>query len=204
MNRSDNREFVISSEDLSQLPEYIRSYADNMTVYKNARTVYIRCMCKCEKFDVYKNALNKEERKLKKLYDEAVKEEIGSWNSVYPESDIKGVVHWYKKKFPFGRKEVYPPKEPDFLRLILYKAKCSECGKEILLFDSRFIGQNALEKGADLDLERYVPELQILTQNSRVSISYEIDEDDDPEDFSEITIAAIAEGKHIKLFEYEM
>jgi len=190
--------------ELMKIPEYIRDYTGYTSAYKTSTTAYIRCRCSCETFEVYKNALNDKEKKIKKLYDAAVKEELGSWRSVYAESDEASIVHWYKRKFLFGKKEVFPPEEPDFLKIELYKAKCTECGKEILLFDNRFIGQNALKKGEDIDLENYAPTMETIAHQAEVRITYEIDEEDSPEEFSEITIATIENGNYKKHLEYEM
>lgn len=195
-------EYQLDDRELMSIPEYIRDHTGYTSTYRTSTTAYLRCRCGCESFDVYKNALNDEEKKIKELYDAAVKEELGSWRSVYAETDEAGIVHWYKKRFLFGRREVFPPEEPDFLKVELYKAKCIECGREILLFDNRFIGQNSIAEGEDI--ENYVPTMKDIVHHADVRITYEIDEEDSPEEFSEITIAAVENGKYKKLLEYEM
>ena len=199
-----HNEYKPDASELSHVPEYIRAYVGDITKYKLRTDVYLRCKCRCERFDVYKNALDPEEQKIKNEYDIACKRELPQWGSIYSDTDSSGAIHWYKRRFLFFKTEVFPPETPYFLRLYLFKARCVECGNWILLYDSRIIGQNAIEDTEDAELSNYKPKLEMLAQDKRVVLDYEISDDSSPDDFSEITIAVVSDEGYKKIFEYEM
>lgn len=197
-------EFEYTEEELSVLPEYIRKYAGDFTRYKTTTTAYLRCTCCNDRFDVFQDDLSDEQKVIKVNYEKERDKELGGFSSIYGMTDKYGKTHWYKKKLLFLKKEIFLPEPPAFLQLNLFVVKCCDCGKDIIVFDNRIHGPNALEKDDNSELKNYVPTLRKVAQNVRVSVAYEIDDESSPEDFSEITIATISDSKYKKIFEMEM
>lgn len=196
-------EFEYTEKELSVLPEYIRQFTGNFTTYKTTTTVYLRCICHNNKFDIYQDDLSEEQKIIKAEYEKKQTKELGGLGSIYGIPDKYGKLHWYKRKLFFLKKEVFLSEMPFFLQLNLFVAKCCKCGKDIIVFDSRKHGSNALEND-NSELMNYLPNQKIIAQNVRVSVAYEIDDETSPEDFSEITIAAISDAEYKKVFEMEM
>jgi hypothetical protein len=197
-------EFAYTEEELSILPEYIRQYTGDFTRYKSTTRTYLRCTCHNDKFDIYQDELTEEQKVIKTNYEKECAKELSGWGSIDSITDKEGKLHWYKRKLFFLKKEVFLPEPPYFLRLNLFVAKCCKCGNDIIVYDSHIYGPNALEENDDGELKNYAPKLKRVAKNVRVSVVYEIDDDSSPEDFSEITIAAISDAGYKKIFEMEM
>ena len=159
---------------------------------------------------------------------DCVLEEI-EWYSIKGEMawncrrDENGVLHYYEVKSGVWE-EFEIPEMPPFASTEAYKAACSECGKEFLLFDNRFHGYDAVlaSEGLNLDLE-YKPtyaqkkfkdgkprKIKIEVENFdtledfRKDMEEEYDEATYSNSFSWIWVYTIDEnGKKIKLFECE-
>jgi len=143
-----------------------------------------------------------------------------AWNC---RRDENGVLHYYEVKS--GVWEEFEISEmPPFASTESYKAVCSECGREFILFDNRFHGYDAVlaSEGLNYDLE-YKPtyaqkkfkdgkprRIKIEVENFDTleefceDMEEEYDEVTYSNSFSWIWVYTIDEnGKKSKLFEYE-
>ncbi len=162
------------------------------------------------------------------IVKECILEEIDSvsivggmvWNC---RRDENGDLHYYEVKSGVWE-EFELPEMPSFATAESYKAICSECGKEFLLFDNRFHGYDAVlaSEGLSRDLEYKPTYAQKKFKDGKPRrIKFEVENFDTLEDFCEdlgeeydeatysnsfswIWVYAIDENdKKSKIFEYE-
>ena len=137
--------------------------------------------------------------------------------------DENGVLHYYEVKSGVWE-EFEIPEMPPFASTEAYKAACSECGREFILFDNRFHGYDAVlaSEGVEHDLEYKPTYAQKKFKDGKPRrIFFQIENYDTLEEFCEdmeenydevtytnsfswIWVYTIDEnGKKSKLFEYE-
>ncbi|MBQ9746850.1 MAG: hypothetical protein IJW21_08525, partial [Clostridia bacterium] len=136
------------------IPNYLKEIGFNETK-KGGRTRFeIKCTCGCETFHIYKNKFTKEEKALIKPHLDALKYVYSVGWPYWCDTDENGKTHYYKIKFGV-KEEVFVPDCPSFALAESYKASCSACGKEFILFDNRFHGYDAVltSAGLERDLE---------------------------------------------------
>ena len=163
------------------------------------------------------------------IIKECVWEEIKSPKDAYGRAtgyyniDKNGDLHeYYVKSGVWEEFEI--PEMPPFASTVAYKAACSECGREFILFDNRFQGYDAVlaSEGVKRDLE-YKPTyaqkkfkdgkprrifFQIENFDTLEEFCKDMEEEYDEVTFSNsfswIWVYTIDEnGKKTKLFEYE-
>ena len=138
------------------IPAYLRHIARENRVKGNRTTFSLVCSCGNEWFDLFHNKLTKEEQAEYDRYYEADKEAFrGSYASMCTR-DEDGKLHHWKFVFPGIKIEVFPPEMPSFATVVSWRARCSKCGAEYLIFDSRFHGYDGVFCGEGNNLD-YVP-----------------------------------------------
>ena len=136
--------------------------------------------------------------------------------------DCNGMLHHWKLVFPGIRIEVFPPEIPLFATVISWRARCSACGKEHLIFDNRIHGYDGVFCSNDRN-RAYIPQyvqrtfrdkaprrIEITTENDMTlevfheNTGIECEYDSYTNAFSWISVSAVDEkDKKTKLFDSE-
>lgn len=125
------------------LPNCLHDIAFDESNKNNFTTFRIRCKCGCLRFNIYESYLNKEEKKLCKPYYDALDYSIRGGCFSNCTIDENGIMHhWiYLTQSRDGPKEeVFIPPKPICAAIKVIKVKCSECGREYVIYDSRISG----------------------------------------------------------------
>lgn len=171
------------------IPEYLRNNAINPKHTKTNIQFDFVCDCNNKGFYIFHNYLTKEEKEIvDEYYTVLAKTFKGSWTYTM-ELDDKGIVHYYRLYTPLGmygpKKEVFPPKTPPFTEVNIIKAKCIHCGKEYVLFDSRYHGYDAVTSD-ESEVSTYIPHFK-QKRNPAFGITIKVGNDGSLEEFIENT-----------------
>ena len=204
------------------IPAYLRYIAREARVKGNRTTFMLACSCGNEWFDLFRNKFTKEEQAEYDRYYEAEEKAFrGSYASMCTK-DADGKLRHWRFVFPGIRIEVFPPEMPSFANVISWYARCSKCGAEHLLFDSRMHGYDGVFCGEDENLD-YVPHyvqrstrdkvprrIEITTENDetleqfRENTGIDCDEDAYSNGFGWISITMVDDkGKKTKVLDHE-
>ena len=204
------------------IPAYLRHISREIRVKGDRTTFSLVCTCGCEEFDLFHNKFTKAEQA---EYDRYVEEDErvfrGSYASMCTQDKDGKLRHW-KIVFPEIKIEVFPPEMPPFATVVSWKARCSGCGAEHLVFDSRFHGYDGVfcSDGNNRGyLPHYVPRqtrnkaprrVEITTENDatleqfRENTGIDCDQDAYSNGFGWISISTVDEqGKKTKLLDHE-
>lgn len=204
------------------IPEYLRPIAREIRARGDRSTCALICSCGNERFHVYHNKFTDAEKTLYDQYwEEFQKVYRGSYASMCTR-DADGTLHHWKLVVPGIKIEVIPPEIPVFATVVSWRVRCSACGEEYLIFDSRTHGYDGVfctdGKGRD-----YVPHyvqrnfrdkaprrIEITTENDptleqfREATGIECDHGPYSNAFGWISVSAVDEnGKKTKLFDHE-
>ena len=122
------------------IPNYLQEIAYNERSKGDFTSFGLKCKCGSTHFHIYESYLDKHEKELCKPYYDALDYSItgGCFSSCT--KDENGVLHhWvYLTHSRNGPKEevIIPPK-PICACIKVIKVKCSECGNEYVIYDSR-------------------------------------------------------------------
>lgn len=196
------------------IPDYLREFASK--VEKGTQTVSFMVNCKCQstKFYLLENEETVEERTEREEFEKLLKNYDGK---AY--SDKNGNIFLSTKGvLGFGKKKIQLQKDSIPFQIRVIKAKCSDCGREILLFDNRKYGydaivephQNARQELKFLEESRNEKAVEIFMKIWN-DLSYEefIEEkgegtvEEYSNAYSNIEIYTIEGGKKKKVFEKE-
>lgn len=204
------------------IPAYLRHISREIRVKGDRTTFTLVCTCGHDRFDLFHNKFTKEEQE---TYDRYIAEDEkvfrGSYASECTYDDDGKLRHW-KWVFPGIKIEVFPPEMPSFSMVVSWRARCSQCGAEHLIFDNRFHGYDGVfcSDGENRDyVPHYVPRstrdksprrVEITTENDATLAQFQentgIDCDYDAysNGFGWISIHAVDEkGKKTKLLDHE-
>lgn len=136
------------------------------------------CDCKNNSFFLYKNALTKDEKaELKPYFDFLSFWCCSDLPKEYKE-DENGVTHYYvQRNYPNNLtwEEIERPPCPVFWAVTVIKGKCASCGKEYVLFDSRFHGRDAIYYNNISREEReYSPTMKQIQNRSKTEVKLQI------------------------------
>lgn len=185
-----------------EVPEYLNQYVFKKMQKGNRLSFKIKCTCGCEDFSIVRNSYTKDEKRLKKEYEG--KEPVTGWHSIYGGIDANGKPYNYIRKFFFFKKYIEFPPEPEFMRVNVIKATCSQCNNEIVIFDNRYHGYDSQFTTEEQRL--YAPHFEtIKAQKGNIFVSIEQYDKADvaPELFSWIQISVTDGNKTRKFFEAE-
>lgn len=204
------------------IPEYLRHIARETKVKGNRSTCELACPCGNQRFQVYHNQFTAAEQKVYDQYwAEYEKVYRGSYATMGTR-DKDGKLHHWKLVIPAIKIEVFPPETPPFATVESWRARCSGCGAEYLIFDNRFHGYDGIfcSQGKSRD---YTPQyvqrtfrdkaprrIEITTENDatleqfRENTGVDCGHGDYANSFGWIAIHAVDEkGKRTKLMDYE-
>ena len=204
------------------IPAYLRHISREIRVKGGRTTVALVCTCGNDCFDLFYNKFTKAEQE---QYDRYLVEEEkvfrGSYASMCTRDNDGRLRHW-KIVFPEIKIEVFPPEMPSFATVVSWRARCSGCGAQHLIFDNRYHGYDGAfcGDGANLDYEpNYVQRMtrdktprrvEITTENDatleqfRENTGIDCDCDAYSNGFGWISISSVdSKGKKTKLLDYE-
>ena len=149
----------------------------------------IKCTCGFDKFAVYENYLNKEEKALEKPCNDALMEIYCSNIPKATTRDENGKLHYWRLLEPSrglagGAEEIIVPERPCFSGIIAIKAKCADCGKEHLLFDSRIHGYDGMMSEETKETMEYEPHFRLKCKDV-VSLVFKLENNASFEEFNE-------------------
>lgn len=122
------------------MPNYLNKVAYNIQNKSNSISFMIKCECNTKEFQLLENEESREEKEKRKEFDELMRKYDGE---AY--SDKNGNMFLCSKGFlGIGRKKIQLPDNFIPFQIKVVKALCPHCGKEIILFDNRLYGYDAI------------------------------------------------------------
>lgn len=135
------------------IPDYLKQYALEQTQKDNRLSFKLRCSCGCETFSVLGKNYTKDENILVKEYKENIPNT--RWHSIYGGVDSSGKPYSFIKILGIFKKQITFPQTPVFMEIDVIKAVCSQCQKEIVIFDSRYYGYDGMTSN-DEEAKKYI------------------------------------------------
>lgn len=175
------------------VPHYLRDIAYRENSKNNLTTFYLKCICGCTLFDVYESYLTKKEKELCQPYYDALNYSVTGGCFSNCTKDENGIIHhwiYFTHSLNGPKEEVFIPPVPIFAHINTIKVRCSECGKEYTIYDSRYNGYAGLFCTTCNEEEKsYVPHFRLKKRhdNSSVEICIRIENDASFETFKKNT-----------------
>ena len=196
-------------------PEYLKPLVIETNEIKNILHCKIQCPCNHSLFTVYKNRLPDEELKRMAEWENIVSEFNGGYsdrdgNMILTKKNIFGKI---VKELKINKNSIPNPVE-------IVKIKCSNCGKEFIIFDSSKHGYDAFTEKHSINADQYdfIPikpkdgtfsEIKIKIINDLTyeefleDIGAKLSKEDYTNAFSYISIEANIKGKWVEVFSKE-
>ena len=184
------------------VPKYLSQYLSEKKQTGCTLSFKLKCICGCDVFSTVKNSCTPEEKRLQKEYEEKIPNT--GWHTIYGGLDTNGKPYSYIKRFFFFKKHIVFPQEPVFMGIHVIKATCSQCKKEITVFDSRYHGYDS--QFTSEEQKAYVPHFENSKERvGKITITMEqyAEEDVVPEHFSWIQIFVVNGDKRHTFFDAE-
>lgn len=162
----------------------------------------VKCSCESDRFLVYENYLNKEETALEKPYYDKLTEIYCSNSPRITTKDENGKIHYWKA-LEDSKEEIIIPEKPYFSGITVIKAKCADCGKEHLIFDSRIHGYDGITSEETKEAMDYEPHFRSKCKGF-VSLSLKIENSESFEEFSEDFDLGFNEEQYSNAFSWIM
>ena len=209
--------------NIMPIPNYLKVIAYNEQQKGDFTSFYLKCKCGCTHFHIYESYLDKNEKELCKPYFDALERSITGGYFSKCTQDENGVIHhWIYLTHSINgpKEEVIIPPKPICACIKVIKVKCSECGDEHIVYDSRFCGYNGVFN-ENLAEKEYNPHFKLKKRrdNMPVEICISVEHTESFEEFSKnvpceysdytnaflwIVIYSIDDNnKKRKLFEFE-
>lgn len=135
-------------------PDYLKQYATAQKQKGNRLSFKIKCTCGCETFTVYEKDYTDEEKQLISEYESKIPK-IGM-HTIYGGVDADGKPYSYIKRFGIFKQYIKFPPIPVFMDFEIVKAVCSQCKKDVVLFDSRYYGYDGITSD-NAEAKNYIP-----------------------------------------------
>lgn len=199
-----------------EMPIQFQDCSTIKTRTKDAIVIRLLCQCNCSKFYLLKNILNFEDEGRIKAYEKR----LGTWHRIENYTDPTTQTRYLVTRSFSGRiRDKIPISEVSQMRRTqIVKSKCCQCGKEKIIFDSRYHGYDGYVNGEDLiSSEKEYQYLPIIHDAMEVEIKLRYDLSyneycketggtnltDFTNSFSSIEIYGIINGNKKKIFEEE-
>ncbi len=188
------------------IPNYLKHIATLDKQQKTWAHFSIKCTCGCDKFFVYQNCLNKEEKALEKPYNHAMWEIYVSDKPRKRTVDEDGKVHYWRLFEPLkglegAHEELIVPDCPFFLMIKVIKIKCVDCEKEHLVFDNRIHGYDGMTGEHTQETLEYNPHFKLKCKDI-VSLQIKIENDESFEEFQKNTDLGFTEDQYSDSFSW--
>lgn len=159
------------------VPNYLKNNSINIEEKGGYTKFNFVCHCRNKSFFLFKNALTKNEKAALQPYFDFLSLWCCSDLPKEMNEDENGKTHYYmQRNYPDTEwTEVICPECPIFWGITVVKAKCSCCGKEFVLFDSRYHGydakyfNNLIQEEAD-----YVPSMKQIRNKTNTPVQLQI------------------------------
>lgn len=165
----------------------------------------VRCTCGCERFAVYQNTLTREEKLLERPYYDALTRLCTGGGASMCTRDEDGTLHHWKlyepeKGLQERHEEIVVPEQPYFSSVVVIQLRCSACGAEHLLFDSRVHGYDGVTGETSPETMDYTPHFRVKCADTAVAVKVE----NDPclEEFREHTGLELTEAQYADAFSW--
>ena len=139
---STSVDIALRGDYMIPVPDYLKRYASNPIQKGNRLSFEVMCSCGCKLFHIFKINYSDDEKRLIEEYQKRLPR-IGL-HSVYGGWDAKGHHYQYIKILGIFKKKLEFPIPPIFESINISKVVCSKCQNEIILFDSRYHGYDAM------------------------------------------------------------
>lgn len=174
------------------IPNYLHDIAYNESRKKNFTTFRIKCKCGCVRFHIYESYLNKEENELCKPYYDVLEYLIRGGYSSSCTKDKNGVIHhwiYLSQNHDGPKEEVFIPPKPICASINIIKVKCSEYGREYVIYDSRTSGYSGkCCNNYSEEAREYIPHFRLKKRRDNLPVEICIKvEHDAYEEFEEIS-----------------
>lgn len=160
------------------VPNYLKEITYSEQGEREFTSFDLKCKCGSTLFDIYENYLTKEEKELCKPYYDALDYSITGGYSSFCTKDEEGEIHhWINLTHDINgpKEEVIIPPVPICAHIHSIKVKCSKCGKEYIVYDSRFHGYNGKFCSESNNEERnYIPHYKKRKRRDNMPIQVHI------------------------------
>lgn len=171
------------------VPHYLKNNSENI-IEKDQYTKFdFACDCRNKTFYLSKNTFSKEEKNAIKPYVDFLTAWYTSHLPKKTAEDENGITHYFMQSNYPNREwiELIMPECPSFVSVAVIKAKCSCCGREFTLFDSRFHGYDGKYcKENSKEEIKYIPTMKQVRNktNTPVQLSFKIESIETYEEFA--------------------
>lgn len=163
-------------------PDYLKQYAIEQKQKGNQLSFKLKCSCGCETFTILEKNYTNDEKRLISEYENKIP--YTGWHSIYGGLDANGKPYSYIKILGIFKKYITFPQMPMFIEVNVVKATCSQCQKEIVLFDSRYYGYEGMMSD-DVEAKKYIPHFKPISRKL-YSIEVSIENEPSLEAFNEV------------------
>lgn len=181
------------------IPGHLASYAAIPQQKGDILSFQLHCPCGCEAFTIPERCYTDREQQQIRQYEQAMPD-VG-WHTVHGRTGPDGKpVHYIRILGIFKKYIIFPP-TPPFMKVSVFKAACTNCGREAVLFDSRLHGlPDDTEEAAAL--AAYTPHFRQKSRKAyRLEVMLEVAPDTPAGSFSWICIRGTDEqGRRKTLF----
>lgn len=187
------------------VPDYLSPYAQIVKTSKTWSSFTFSCICGCHSFIPFVNYYTLEEETAMKPYYDALNYCFtGAWASTCTKDD-DGTLHRWKLFTPAGldgpKEEVFIPDKPFFANIMAVKIKCTHCGEDHLIFDSRYHGYDGMTGTHTEEVLNYQPHFRAKCR-SAVGIEIKVENDPSLESFEENTGIRFTEMQYSNAFSF--
>lgn len=188
------------------VPSYLKDIAYSEEIKEKFTSFDLKCKCGSILFDIYENCLTKEEKALCKPYYDALDHSVTGGYFSYATKDDEGKIHhWiglsHSRNGPV--EEVIIPPAPLCAHIHSIRVKCSECGSDHIIYDSRYHGYNGkFGNKANHEENNYIPHYKQKKRrdNMPVQVRITVEHDPDIEKFKENTGIACSFDDYTEAF----
>lgn len=155
-------------------PDYLKQYASEQMQKGNLLSFRLKCSCGCELFTILENSYTNEETRRIKEYEDSIPKT--GLHTIYGGLDSNGNPYQYIRILGIFKKHITFPQIPVFMGVNVVKAICSHCQREILLFDSRYHGYDAMISD-NKEVKKYIP---VFKQRGNIAYGIEVTIENEP------------------------
>ena len=198
------------------VPIYLKECTKIKKVQKDAIILQVLCDCGCSSLYLLENILDEEEDNIIKEHEKR----FSKWSRIENYTDPITQIRYLVARNAFGRIfDKIPTSEiQDIRRTQIIKVECSECGRQLVIYDSRYHGYDAIVTKNQIStgckkyqyrlLQKKSMEVEIKIRNDLTYDEFcEESEENSIKEFSNafssIEIYGILDGKKKKYFERE-
>ena len=158
------------------IPDYLQEIAYEESQKDDFTSFRLKCKCCCTHFHVYESYLDKSEKQLCKPYYDALDRAVRGGYFSNCTQDENGVIHhwiYFTHNINGPKEEVIIPPKPVCACIEVIKVKCSECGNEYVIYDSRSYGYSGVFDDDSAEKE-YEPHFKLKKRRDGMPVEIRI------------------------------